>query len=90
METLLQMAKNQEIKVSFKYYGKEDLATGWEIKYLVDNAKLFESAFSDYTLHGIGPNPCPHANDRNTKALTEAYLFRHRGIWRLRHKSQEP
>lgn len=44
---------DKNITLSVHYYGPGDLATGWEIKEIVDNAPFFESFYVNYPLEGI-------------------------------------
>ena len=43
----------KNITLSVHYYGPGDLATGWEIKEIVDNALFFDSFYANYPLEGI-------------------------------------
>ena len=43
----------KNITLSVHYYGPGDLATGWEIKEIVDNAPFFDSFYANYPLEGI-------------------------------------
>ena len=50
---ILSDLKEKNIALSVHYYGPGDLATGWEIKEIVDNAPFFDSFYANYPLEGI-------------------------------------
>ena len=50
MNNLLEDLKANNIGQSVYYYGTEDLATGWEIKEIVDHASFFESFYEKYLI----------------------------------------
>ena len=50
---ILTALKENNISISVRYYGSEDLATGWDIKAIVDNAFFFDSFYVNYPIEKI-------------------------------------
>lgn len=53
MCNILSDLREKDISLSVHYYGPGDLATGWEIKEIVDNAAFFDSFYDNYPLERI-------------------------------------
>ena len=53
MESFRSILEKQKIQLSLYYYGVEDLATGWEIKNIVDNKDIFLNKYSELSISHI-------------------------------------
>lgn len=50
---LLDVIEQRHICISFRIFDPEDLATGWEVKAIIENPDIFEDFFSKYPLQQI-------------------------------------
>lgn len=53
MKKVLKAFKEKNITISLRYYGLADLATGWEIKHIIENRNIFETLYTDKKPSGI-------------------------------------
>lgn len=50
---LLDVIEQRHICISLRIFDPEDLATGWEVKAIIENPDIFEDFFSKYPLQQI-------------------------------------
>ena len=50
MKSFQEQLHDRNIHIATRYYGTNDLATGWEIRGIVDNKDLFSDLYSQYPL----------------------------------------
>jgi hypothetical protein len=50
MENLREILKQKNISITLRYYGKDDLGTGWDIKAVVENPDVFGNYSEHYSL----------------------------------------
>lgn len=53
MDSLNTVFENNNIMISLRYYGPQDLATGWEVKSIVENPDIFDDFYSKHPLLSI-------------------------------------
>ena len=53
MKNVLDYFKENNIFISFEYYGKQDLSCGWDIKAIIDNKELFSKFYELFPLTKI-------------------------------------
>ena len=53
MDSLKEFLENRKIKISLRYFGAQDLSTGWEAKTIVENQDIFDDLYSRFPLTEI-------------------------------------
>ncbi len=53
MDSLQNVLQSKNIIISLHNYGPQDLATGWEVKSIVENPDVFDDLYSRYPLAGL-------------------------------------
>ena len=53
MITLKQLFESKNIIISLRSFDPQDLVTGWEVKYIVDNPDVFNDFYSHHPLTEI-------------------------------------
>ena len=53
MDSLQNVLQSKNIIISLHNYGLQDLATGWEVKSIVENPDVFDDLYSRYPLAGL-------------------------------------
>lgn len=53
MDSLKKFLERKNIMISLRFFGPQDLGTGWEVKTIVENPGVFDDLFSRYSLSGL-------------------------------------
>ena len=53
MPPFINTFEENNIYISYEYYGIEDLATGWEVKTILDNPQVFDGFFNSFPLDKV-------------------------------------
>ena len=53
MDNIIELFKENSILITFKYYGSQDIGSGWDIKYIIDNKEVFKDFYNQFPLTSV-------------------------------------